>query len=393
MNIPRVQESLLKENVFSNRIIEIKNKHTKANISYKELSFKLGNHIYSSKKESPIICFYIDNEHISKHKPYLIKYKCPTCESITEVGITQFLRKIQKDNSRCKYCVNNDEDKKILHSEFLKKSNMCAIDIKKESLESLEKKVYTNQEKIRIYEEEFNLILDSEEQNDYYSYHLTKEEYTHVQKHIVSFYNGLITQEQIKNLEYIPVWKCFNQMKYTSIFYNPINDTIEKPTQIMCKCENCDNVFKIKNLHSLKNKYKVLCSYCSLCRNIFKKRGLTNINGDKVIVQSKPEINFLNWCNKNDILIKNGPKLEYEYNNSIKTYYVDFEIPKLGWMVEIKDMHIWHKEQMNNGIWDKKKEIALEKVKSKEYNRYVIIYPKNLIRMQKEILLKNKDKI
>ena len=85
--------------------------------------------------------------------------------------------------------------------------------------------------------------------------------------------------------------------------------------------------------------------------------------------------------------------MEYEYNNSIKTYYVDFEIPKLGWMVEIKDMHIWHKEQMNNGIWDKKKEIALEKVKSKEYNRYVIIYPKNLIRMQKEILLKNKDKI
>lgn len=392
MNIPRVQESLLKDNIFSNRIIEIKNKYTKANISYKEVSFGLGHNIYSSNKKSPpIICFYIDNEHISKHKPYLIKYECPTCESITEVGITQFLRKIQKDsNSRCRYCVNQDEDKRTLHSEYLKNLNMCTRYIEKESLE---KKVYTNQEKIKIYEEEFNSLLDSEEQNDYYSYHLTKEEYTHVHKHIVSFYNGLITQEQIKSLVYIPVWKCFNQMKYTCVFYNPINDTIEKPTQIMCKCETCDSVFKIKNLHRLKNKYKVLCSYCSLCRNTFKKRDLNNINGDKILVQSKPEIEFLNWCNKNDILIKNGPKLEYEYNNSIKTYYVDFEIPKLGWMVEIKDMHIWHKEQINNGIWDKKKEIALEKVKNKEYNRFIVIYPKNLIRMQKEIILKIKDKI
>jgi DNA-directed RNA polymerase subunit RPC12/RpoP len=391
MNIPRVQESLLQENIFSNRIIEIKNKHTKATISYKEVSFKLGNHIYSAKKESPIICFYIDNEHISKHKPYLIKYKCPTCESITEVGITQFLRKIQKEsNSRCRYCVNHDEDKIMLHSEFLKKLNICTRDIKKENIE---KKVYTNQEKIKMYEEEFNSTLDSEEQHDYYSYHLTKEEYAHVQKHIVSFYNGLITQEQIKNLEYIPVWKCFNQMRYTYVFHNPINDKIEKPTQIMCKCETCDSVFKIKNLHSLKNKYKVLCSYCSLCRNVFKKRSLNNINGDKVLVQSKPEIDFLNWCNKNDILIKNGPKLKYEYNNNMKTYHVDFEIPKLEWMVEIKDMHIWHKEQINNGIWDKKKEVALEKVKNKEYKRFIVIYPKNLIRMQKEILSKSKDKI
>lgn len=38
----------------------------------------------------------------------------------------------------------------------------------------------------------------------------------------------------------------------------------------------------------------------------------------------------------------------------IKTYRVDFEIPKLNWLVEIKDDHIWHKNQIKSGLWSEK---------------------------------------
>lgn len=383
MNSPRVPDSSI--HPMYNCILNIKNKYTKEPVSYDKITFHKMNHIYASKKEVPIWCLQIDGEHISKHKPYLIKYKCNTCNSIVEIGITQFLRKIQhEEESRCKYCVNKDDSKRFAHSELLK-NKPCTRYWDKESSEKIS---CTNQDKIRIYQEEFNSIFDSDEQQAYFSYHLTPEEYIRIRPHIFSFYNGQMKQDKLIELQYIPIWKCSNQMKFTCVFYNSNTDTIEKPSQIQCKCETCDNIFLIKNLHRLKNKYKVLCNECSLCRNTFKKRSMLNIEGNKVIVQSQMEIKFVTWCNQNNILVINGPRLEYEWNQSKHIYHVDFEIPKLKWIIETKDMHIWHQEQILNGKWGEKKKIALRKVSEGIFTRFITIFPKNWIRVQKDILSK-----
>lgn len=388
MNGPRVPDSFniqnhSKTHPFEGKIIKIKNRYTQEILPFNTINFSYKNHMYSSKKEQPIWCLEIDGEHISKHKPYNITYNCPTCSQSVEVGITQFLRKIQRiENSRCRYCVNKDEQKCFNHSELLKNSP-CVCYWKKEKEEV---KKYTVLEKRDIYETSFNEEFDSEEQASYFSFHLTKEEFAHIKKHIVSLNNGRITQEEFNTFEYFPIWKCSNQMKFSCMLYNPTTETLEKPQQINCKCETCDNIFRIKSLHSLKNKFKVMCKECSLCRNTFKKRCMMNIQNEKVIVQSKLEIKFLKWCNENDILVKNGPRLAYEWNNTSHTYHVDFEIPKLKWIIETKDMHVWHKQQMENGKWNEKYKSATNQITKGIYNRYLIIFPKNWIRLTKMIL-------
>ena len=389
MNGPRVPDSFT--HPLCERILEIRNKYTQEIIPYNQITFHKQNHMYSSKKIEPIWCLQMDGEHVSKHKPYIVKYKCSTCESIVNVGITQFLRKIQKENGcRCKYCVNKDEEKRTIHSNLLK-DQPCTRYWHKEELPKDES--LTNLERIHMYQGMFDETFDSDEKNAYFSYHLTTEEYARLKPHIVSFYHGQMTQEKLQELEYVPIWKCSNQMKYTCVFYNPHTDTIVKPSQIQCKCETCDCIFHIKNLHRLKNKYKVLCNDCSLCRNTFKKRPMLNIQGEKVIVQSQLETKFVAWCNNNDILVTNGPKLEYEWNQTKHTYHVDFEIPQLKWIIETKDMHIWHQEQILNGKWNEKKKIALQKVTDGVYSRFITVFPKNWIRIQKDILKSVKEKI
>lgn len=368
-------------------ILEIRNKFTKECIPYSTIDYLKTNHEYSSKKTDAIWCMLIDGEHVSKHKPYIIKYTCNACNSVVDIGITQFLRKIQKNNvTRCRYCVNKDEIKRLSHSELLK-NNPCTRYWEKPA-EVLENRNLSILEQKELYEKTFHEEFDSDSQQSYFTYHLTVDEYTHVKKHIISMNNGRVTKDAFNKFEYFPIWKCPNQMKYTCVLYDPNRNTIEKPQQIQCKCETCDQVFSIKSLHSLKNKYKVLCKYCSLCRNTFKRRAMMNINNEKVIVQSKLEIKFVTWCNSNNILVVNGPKLDYVWNDKTHTYYVDFEIPKLQWMIETKDMHIWHQEQTLNGKWYAKKNTALQKVSDGEYKRFVEIYPKNWMRITDLILSK-----
>lgn len=386
MNDPRVPDSAS----LDIQVLEIRNKYTGEKVAYQSIEYKYTHNIYSAKKDQPIWCMFVDGEHISKHKPYLISYLCKTCQAKVQVGITQFLRKIQKDNQRCRYCVNQDESKRQAHSELLK-DKPCTRHWKQPVIEA--PPVLTPLEQRSLYEKTFYQELDSEEQQSYFSYHLTVDEYKHIQSRIVSMNHGRIAGEAFQRLDYFPIWKCSNQMKYSSRFYDPIQGTIEKPSQIQCQCDTCDRVFSIKHLHSLKNKYKVLCQECSLCRHTYKKRPLMNIQNEKVLVQSNLETKFVKWCNEHDIRVINGPKLKYEWKGSEHTYHVDFELPELKWIIETKDMHIWHQEQVSNGKWDAKKECALQQISNETYNRFITVFPKNWMRITQMILSKRTEKI
>lgn len=373
MNEPRVPDSVQID------ILEIRNKHTLETVPFESIQYE-----YASKKDEKIWCMKMDGIHLSKHKPYLITYLCQYCKSKVQVGITQFLRKIQKPQmNRCRYCYNQDEEKCYNHS-LLLKGKPCTIEVPP--------KLSINEQR-HLYETAFYQELDSDEQNAYFTYHLTLEEYQRLKSHIVAIYQGRIRDEAFQRLEYIPIWKCSNQMRYSSRLYDPLNETLEKPSQIQCRCETCDGVFNIKDLHSLKNKYKVLCQECSLCRSTFKKRPLMNIHNERVLVQSKLETKFVKWCQQHDIRVLNGPKLKYVWNEAEHTYNVDFQLPELNWIVEIKDIHIWHRQQMENGKWDAKYRSATEQVSQGTYDRFITIFPKNWMRMTNLILSKRAEKI
>ena len=65
-------------------------------------------------------------------------------------------------------------------------------------------------------------------------------------------------------------------------------------------------------------------------------------------------------CNDNDIIIENGPIVSFLFNNKERKYYIDYYIPSENLIIEIKDNHIWHKEQVKIGLWSLKEKAAIK---------------------------------
>lgn len=134
-------------------------------------------------------------------------------------------------------------------------------------------------------------------------------------------------------------------------------------------------------MHSHKNKIKSLCKDCNLTNNIFKLRSYENLSKEKIMYQSKFELKFIRYCNEKKIYLINGPKIDYTFKDKNCKYKVDFAIPKLNLLIEIKDNHIWHREQINNGKWNSKVEGVNQYLKSEKniYKNFIVIFPKNYI--------------
>lgn len=94
---------------------------------------------------------------------------------------------------------------------------------------------------------------------------------------------------------------------------------------------------------------------------------------------------FIKFCEDNNILVENGHVIEYTWNNKTRRYVVDFYIPNPGILVELKDNHIWHKKQINNGMW-KAKMNAVNKYIANTNTEYEVIFPKNFVEKTNLIL-------
>ena len=65
-------------------------------------------------------------------------------------------------------------------------------------------------------------------------------------------------------------------------------------------------------------------------------------------------------------------KIKYHFNNSEKIYKVDFEITKLSMLIEIKDNHVWHQNQVKSGKWMAKESSAKKWCEHNKYEYYLI---------------------
>jgi hypothetical protein len=152
------------------------------------------------------------------------------------------------------------------------------------------------------------------------------------------------------------------------------------------KCDNCEKNWRCKSLETFKNCYKILCPDCKLCNRTFKIRPIKNIKNEVIIYQSKLELKFIEWCASNKLIVKNGPNIDYEFSGKIRKYKVDFQIDNT--LIEIKDFHIWHRNQVDSGQWYAKLNAVNNYIKDKTMDKYYFITPNNWNQMTTELLIK-----
>ena len=343
-------------------LIELKNKNNNSIIPIitKELKFESGK--YSSIKQN-IWHVIINDIKVKKTSEYIFTYRCGSCEKINNCASTQFLRKIRQGKPQCFQC-NNINLNIVNYPPKIK----------------VEKNINTYNDLYENSKKEFETYPD-QYRNSYLLSHLSIDDYNRIKPNIISFGNG--KNMDMNNYEYWPIYKVNNQMKFSYVMYDKINDIIFKAHQPIIKCDNCEKTWRCKSIETFKNCYKLLCPDCKLCNRTFKIRPIKNINNQIIMYQSKLELKFIDWCASNNIIVTNGPNIEYTYNDKQRKYRVDFQIDDI--LIEIKDFHIWHKNQVESGLWEEKINAVNKYIIDKKLKKYYFITPNNWTQMVNEL--------
>jgi DNA-directed RNA polymerase subunit RPC12/RpoP len=352
-------------------------------INYRKIDVKKVSNKYSNTK-IPIYKFEIDDKLISRNNSLQVSYKCLECQRINKVALNNIVRKMNKSIWKCRICKEEDEDKRKTHSKFLKDNNPQTTDYRKPI--PIKK---TLREIIDVSFQEFD-EMDFDYIDKYFTKHLTKEEFDYIKPHIISIQNDKFKKEELDTFEYLPALKCNNQTLFTPMFYDHSRDGFEKPIYLKYKCQKCQNDFVNRDLWIQKNRIKILCKECSFCNETFRIRGDKNILNQRITYQSKLELKFIKFCAEKNIIVVDGQKLNYNWNGKNRKYIVDYYLPDLKMLIELKDDHIWHKKQVENGVWKAKME-AVEKYNLENNTQYLLIFPKNYQSSLDNILKQNKN--
>lgn len=371
------------ESEYFNSIVTIRDKQNNTQISVDECSIQKISSAYSNTKV-PIHKLIINNKPISRNNTYVICYKCLTCNIESEITLNLFMRKINKDIRRCEACRNKNEDKCKAQSKFMKENihkiiaGEYTISENKVKSKSLDDHIKTS---MLDYDAE-----DDDFKNMYTLRHLTTDDFMRIQSRIISIGNDKVCS--LDEWSYFPTFRIYNQTRYTPMLIHKTENRTEKPIYIKFKCDNCECLFTHRDLEVVKNHIKILCQSCSLTNRTFHLRKMTLKNGISIMWQSVPERRFIEWCELNDIRVQNGPKISYMFKDTSHTYRVDFELPAHKLLIEIKDNHCWHNEQVKSGKFGAKESAANDWCKSNQYT-YHVVYPKTIQQFKNSILSKS----
>lgn len=120
------------------------------------------------------------------------------------------------------------------------------------------------------------------------------------------------------------------------------NHGVKNPSQ--SKEISQKQIIKYKQNHS--KKYG--CDHPMHRKEIFEKMILSSYKiiyyNDELFAQGSYELDFLNYCDKNNIidLISNGPSIEYEFYGKKHIYHSDFYIKKYNLILEIKSSYTYN---------------------------------------------------
>jgi hypothetical protein len=345
-------------------LTELKNKNDNSVIPILKKELKFESSKYSSTKEN-IWHVFLNGNKIKKTSDYLFTSECLSCHNLNTCASTQFLRKIRPAKSQCFQCNN---------------ISLNETEYDRTPKTKVEKEEKTYRQKYEDSLIEFESYPD-QYKNSYLLSHLSTEDYARIKPKIISFGNGKFID--LYNYEYWSIYKVNNQMKFSYVIYDKVKDMIFKANQPIMKCDNCENNWRCKSLESFKNNYKILCKDCILCNRTFKIKPIKNINNQVIMYQSKLELKFIEWCASNNLVVNNGPNVDYVFHNKERKYKVDFQIDNI--LIEIKDFHIWHRNQVESGLWDEKVKAVNQFILDNKLRKYYFITPNNWNQMIKEL--------
>lgn len=354
-------------------IKKIFDKITKTELDLSKIKLDKIIHVYSNTNE-PIYRLFYDNKCIVRNNKYCVIYTCIKCNKDQTTMLNNIIRKINKNIYNCSTCKEMEIEKRENHSLILKGLKDCKSNTKEVYKKVLDK---------LLNDENLFTEMDDDFKDNYFQRHLSKEEFDRIRDKIISFQNDRIILNN--NYTYYPTVKISNQTRFNPYLYNNVTDTIEKIQYVKFNCEVCKNIFTNRDLYVQKNKYKILCQECNFTNNTFKIRTYKNCINEHITYQSKFELKFLKYCNENNIVVNNGPNIEYMWNNKIRKYRVDFYIPKINLLIEIKDNHIWHIENKNNGKWGAKLKGVKQFLDTNIDYNFEVIYPVNYTQNLKKI--------
>jgi len=316
----------------------------------------------------PIYRFFLHNIVITKNNHYMVKYKCIKCSAIHNVTLNNILRKINRNIGKCRICKELDTLKRDKHSDFMKN---------KTHNKPPDKPIITLKDKLALDELSFE-NYDDDFKDNYFRRHMTSDEFAYFRPKIISFQNKKFKMDS--DFIYYPTVSISNQTRFNPYVYSEDRSCLEKLNYFELKCDKCGFIFISRDLQTHKNRIKIFCKECNFTNNIFKLRTYQNLSQESILYQSKFELKFIRFCNDHKIYIINGPKIEYSKSGKKHVYRVDFAIPKLKYLIEIKDNHIWHRNQVNNGKWNAKIIGVTEFITNNEfYQDFKVIFPKNYV--------------
>ncbi|MBP5725193.1 MAG: hypothetical protein J6X18_16670 [Bacteroidales bacterium] len=302
----------------------------------------------SSHKPTPKL--YLDGKPITKEKGYLVTYRC-SCGREIEMQLIRFIRK--PTPIHCSHC-RETEEKRKWQSECIRKNHQGIEYIHKRDGEK------------RLYD------FDSESEDfktQYFNSNLTFEEFEKVKPYLYQVKNVEIGD---KNVVLLPHENGVNHKKYRQMLN--IGGDIVPFKDIWLKCSNCGRVFSItRMIKGRVNSNNFECRGCYLNNTTFSvkryREGLT--------YQSGEELNFIERCDKNNLVIQDGPDIPYFYEGRRHIYRIDFYLPEEKILVEVKDDHVWHRKQVENGKWEEKEKAAIN-FSQKNGLVYKILFPKDI---------------
>lgn len=353
-------------------ITSVRDKVKDVDLSSLPRTIVLMSHMYSNTKV-PVPRFFLNEEAISRNNSLLIGYTCLNCKVANEITLNLFIRKIHNGVVNCNACKNSDETKRLEHAAYMRGERIVES-VERWSEKSLETRIA---ESVSMFESE-----DGEFKRAYFNYHLTSEEFDNIRGKIHSIGHGKLTD--ISGWTYMPTYKIWNQTKYTPMLVNSSLNKIEKPNYITFKCETCDTLFTNRDIEIQKNRIKMLCAQCSFCNRTFKIKSMKTPWG-KIRYQSVQERRFIQWCIEHNIVIENGPDIEYSWSERTHKYRVDFQLPEYLKLIELKDNHIWHKMQIKNGKWGAKEQCAKKWCDERGWS-FDLLFPKTIASWKETIL-------
>ena len=336
-------------------------------IVFSNIEIQLYKSKYSSSKQ-PSITLFLDGQPITnlRHKKTKVTYMCD-CGQENTIYATKFLKKTKMG---CNHC-SETEEKIKWHKLFFQ----------------MQKKGKVRGNKPRQSARIYNFDNEPQEfKEEYFKLHLTEEEFNaEIRPRLVSVQGVNVID---KDYKYILANPVKNGHKYTTA----INDdgTTLNLQDIVLKCDVCGKEYHITR--SLREKL-IQNNFC--CHNCVFSNKVFNVKKYKHLTyQSQLELKFIQFCEDKNIEIEDGLIIPYEWNGQQHLYITDFYLTQLKTVIELKDMHVWHRYQLQTGKWNAKEQAAKNYCKANDL-RYMLIYSEGLDeclkRLERDSLTSNEN--